>query len=117
VVALEDEADGLVPEGREPLLAPLEDVLAVEEDPAAGRDVEGAEEVEEGALARAGGAGERDELPLRDLEVDPAEHVEAPIAHEVGLGEPLDPDERSGHGAHSALRPSTGRSRAALVAG
>ena len=56
VVALEDEADGLVAEGREPLLAALEDVLAVEADPAAGRDVERAEQVQEGALPRAGRA-------------------------------------------------------------
>ena len=89
-----------------------------EEHPPPRRHVERPEEVEERALPGAGRAGERDELAVRDVEVDPAEHLEAPVAHEVGLREPLDPDERlGGRGAHSALRPSTGRSRAALVAG
>ena len=84
-MALEDEADGAVAE-----LGDLRVVHREHERPSksispGGRRVQRAEHVQEGALARAGRADQRDELALLDVERDAAQHVDALAVQEVAL--------------------------------
>src|SRR5690606_28013422 len=64
--------------------------LAFEIDLPRSGGIQGAEEMEEGALARAGLAQEGDHLPLAKLEIQTAQHLDASLPREpVVLGEPL----------------------------
>jgi len=68
-VELEDEADGLVADGREGGVGHLEEGLVVDVDFSMGGTVEAAEEVEERGLAGAGRADDGDEFAAVDVEV------------------------------------------------
>ena len=99
VVGLEDDPD--------PAADPVHvdaargDLLAVDDDAARVDRLEQVDAAQEGRLARAGGADQADDLVLRDVEVDPAQHLELAErlvetldldrAHAEASGQPLPP--------------------------
>src|SRR5712692_2690747 len=123
VVELEDEADLLPPVTHKVRLAAREEVLALPEDAARGRPVEGAEQVEERGLADAGGADEGDHLAGPDREACAAQDADDLGTRAVFLVELLAREERrrarravppGGGATHSAARPpARGRPRGA----
>src|SRR5262245_60075891 len=92
VEGLEDEADALVPHFGTRGAAERRDVLAVEQVLALGRRVEEAEQREERRLAAARRAGDREELALRDVEVDAVERVRLEVVGVEDLGDGLEAD-------------------------
>src|SRR5690606_12586319 len=70
VEALEDEADLAVAQLRARVVGQSAHVLAVEQVLAAGEGLQQAGDVEEGGLARARGAGDRDELAVAHVQVE-----------------------------------------------
>ena len=86
---LRDEAD---PEARRAVVA--HDVVAVRRHRAARRRDDAADDVDERRLAGAVRPEQREDLPLADLEIDLLERHEA---RGVGLGQPLDRDDRFHH--------------------
>ena len=66
MVGLEDKADFFIPDGGQFLLWEVGQFLTVEPDAAAGRGVERAEDVEQGAFAGAGRTDDRDGLAPPD---------------------------------------------------
>src|SRR4051794_40129957 len=64
--------------------------------------------MEQGGLPRARRAGDGDELPRRELHVDPVEDPPRGAAVAVGLGQPAGPQDR--HRGHGSPRPA-GRRR------
>src|SRR5207249_9179258 len=62
-------------------------VVAVEQDAATFRIVETREQARDGALARAGGAGERERLTGCEVEVEPVEHRLVALVAEVHVFE------------------------------
>src|SRR5581483_8513401 len=66
VESLEDEPDGLEPEVSELMVAELAQFLACHHNAPTIGDVEARDQVEEGRLAGAAGAHQRDECPSRD---------------------------------------------------
>src|SRR5262249_48923164 len=108
VVELEHEPHVGGPPAGERAAAELIDPVPVDGDGAASRSVEAADEIEEGRLARPGGAHERDEAARRDVEVDPVEDRDPLTSTLVDLGDAADLDE----GAHAArLKPPRPASR------
>jgi hypothetical protein len=126
VVELEDEADRPVPERRQLGAGEPGQLVVAEADGAARWQVEGADAVEQRALAGAGGPDDGHHLALADGDVDPPEHVQrAPHVHEALLQRAHLDERAAGCGrevgrlahAHSQRRPSTGRSSEAAKAG
>ena len=75
----------------------VREVLAVEPDPARGRAVEGAQEVEQGRLADPGDPHDGDQVPPLELEVDPLEDAELPLGQGVGLAQSFGPQDDVTH--------------------
>jgi hypothetical protein len=101
VVGLKDEAE-LAP-NRHSADRRIGDHLAVEEDVAVVDVDEQVDAAQQGGLARAGGADQRDRLVLGDLQVDALQH----LAIAEGLGDAFDCDHR---GAAHRTRPRSQRS-------
>src|SRR5262249_17814175 len=78
IVELEDEADVLRSPARQLAGRRTRDVAAADDHAPRGWLVEASDQVEQGRLAGARGAHEREELSARDLEVEPLQHVHAP---------------------------------------
>jgi hypothetical protein len=97
VVELKDEAEPGAAEGRQLLLLEREDVGALQQEPAGGRAVERADNLQQGALARAATPHDADGLAPLDLQVDAAQHLDGGAIFDEGLGETLNLDERCGH--------------------
>src|ERR1700728_1114416 len=76
VELLKEEADRVASQTRQLALAERGQVLSAEEDPPARRPVERAEQLQQGRLAGAAGADDRDELARGDVEVDRVEGAE-----------------------------------------
>ena len=91
----------------------MREVTPLEEHASLVRTVEGAEQVQQGALPAAGGADDADVLATLELEVDAAQglHATRVVAARHLFGD----DEGRVH--HSYLKASTGRMRAARQAG
>src|SRR5690606_8177096 len=89
VVELKDEPDVPAPIERELALRGSGKLLAAEQQPAGGRPVEAAEDVEQRRFAAARRAEEHDELALRDSEVDAAQRMHGARAAAVDLRQPL----------------------------
>ncbi|KAG1081628.1 hypothetical protein G6F40_015417 [Rhizopus arrhizus] len=87
VVELEHEADVVAAPGRQLAAAHLVDALAFDADLAAAGVVQAADQVEQGGLARTGGAHQRDEVAARDVQVDAVQHLHFLGATLVGLGD------------------------------
>ena len=96
VVELEDEADVFPAEPGQLALVVNGEVVIEKPDGAARRDVEPAEDVEEGGLAAAGGSEEDKELPREEVEVHIAQGIDFHLAHVVDLGQSPRPE----HGRH-----------------
>src|SRR5262245_44936923 len=92
VEGLEDEADALVPDLRARGASERRDVLAVEQVLALGRRIEEAEQREQGRLAAARRAGDREELAFRDVEVNTVERVRLEVVGVEDLGDGLEAD-------------------------
>src|SRR5262249_36898090 len=87
VVELEDEAEGAVAEVVAAAGGDVVDAFAVQQDAAVVGVVEGAEQVQEGALAGAGGADDAEELAGPDGEVEAGEDGDLEFVLAVGLVE------------------------------
>ncbi|KAG1393634.1 hypothetical protein G6F59_014324 [Rhizopus arrhizus] len=87
VVELEHEADVVAAPGRQLAAAHLVDALAFDADLAAAGVVQAADQVEQGGLARTGGAHQRDEVAARDVQGDAVQHLHFLGATLVGLGD------------------------------
>ena len=97
IVELEHEADVLAPEARQLRLVRAAEVVVEEVGLAARRDVESAQDVQQGRLAAARGPQEHDELRGVDVEIDPAQRVHLDLAEPVHLREAArDQHRRSG---------------------
>src|SRR5262249_16973915 len=70
---------------RERAARELVDTAAIDRDAAGRRRVESADEVEQRGLAGAGRPHERDEVPARDVEVHPVQHLDRLAAPPVAL--------------------------------
>ena len=116
VVALEDEADRLVAEAGQLLLVEGGQVAPLEEDPA-GAWASRACPARGGRCSspRPTGPVSATSSPAAISRVTSRSTSSRLPADEVGLAEPLDVEQGRRH--HSLRRPSTGSSRAALVAG
>ena len=77
VVRLEDEADLPVPHRGELLIVQGAQILPVESDRPAGGPVERADDVQQGALARTGGADDGEGFAPRDFERHIVEHSQS----------------------------------------
>ena len=75
VERLEDEADFLVADTRQLVVAQIAHLLAVQPVLAARRGIEAADQVHQGGFPRAGWAHARDEFILLDLDIDAAQCV------------------------------------------
>ena len=91
---MEDEADVLAPEQRPFLLRKTRQVRFAEKHVAAGGQVDAADEVEQGALARPAPSQQHDEFALADREIDAAQDRALAVAFPVGLRQPAHADER-----------------------
>ena len=122
MVVLEDEADHLVAEARQLRFGQGEGVAAADLHGAAARLVEGADNVQEGALARARGPRDRQRLARLQLEVDPVEDAQRlPLLELLAQPANLEP-EGPGRGAAvgtavSAHGGGASSSCAAMMAG
>ena len=85
VVELEDEAEGLVAQLVAAARRQVVDALAVEMDLALVGPVEDAEQVQQRALAGAGGADDAQELARMHLQVEAAQHFRLDGVLAVGL--------------------------------
>ena len=96
VVELEDEAHVAVAEIREAAVVEGEDVDAGDLQAAGRGPVEGAEDVEEGALADSGGPGDGQGLTGGDVEIHPLEHRQGPGPRGVDAADPTGPQDGGG---------------------
>ena len=87
VERLEDEAGPVAPQPGRVIVRQLADGLALEDDLAARRLVEPAEDLEERRLARAGRPHEGHELAGVDRQAHPAEGLDGGRTERVGLGQ------------------------------
>ncbi len=110
VEALEDEADLVAAQLREPLLLEARDLGPVDPDLAAAGLVEAGEDVHEGALAGAGRPHDGREPALRDVDVDAAQGAHGGVALAVGACEVARLDDGAARG-----RPAERRSAAELT--
>src|SRR5262249_30223521 len=95
---LEDEAELVEPETRQVFVGQARDRLVVDIDLAGGGRIHAADEVEQGRLAAARGAGDRGELAWLDIEADIAEGADLGLGERVNFGDVTDPYSL-GHGA------------------
>src|SRR5262245_13682998 len=93
MVELEYETDVAISKARPSGFRQSEYILIAEADGAGRRAVEGPHDVQERALPDSGGAEDRDDLPLRDVEVAASKNVEGAARREEILHDPADPDE------------------------
>jgi len=89
-MVLEDEADLPVAKPRELRLGERGRVLAVEHNPAAAGRLQGADDREQGTLARSAGAEDRHVLAAFQLQRHVAEHRQRLAAGGILLGDVLD---------------------------
>ena len=127
VEGLEDEADPLAPQDRQPPLAESGQVGVAERDGAGGGTVEPRGDVQERALARARRAHDRGERPARKLDADAVERDDGAVALAVHLADVAQRDRGGGgwslgspasqldHGSHSAACPAGVRIRPPCV--
>ena len=87
IEVLEDEAEAAIANEGALIGSESGDLFAREHVAAAGRPIKAAEGVHEGALARAGGAHEREKLPCFDIEADLAQRMDSDFSEVVGLGD------------------------------
>ena len=97
MVILEDEADVLVAEAGELRVGEGEWILVVQDDLAGGRAIERAEDLEERALAGAGGAEDRESFARGDAQIDAAEHRQRAGPGRVRFVEALGDEGMFGH--------------------
>src|SRR5205807_9439686 len=99
---LEDLAERLTPEARQPVLVEARQLGPGDHDRARGRSIEPREEAEEGRFPAARRAGDRADLTRLHVERDPVENREAPspareLHHEVA--------DLNHQATHNTLRP------------
>ena len=94
VVQLEDEPHVTVAERHERCVGQPRHVAVGDADRSRVRTVEPPEQVQQGALAHARGAHDRDHVAGLDLEIEPAQDVNRLRAHLVALDQGRDRDER-----------------------
>ena len=82
----------------------LSDFLSVEHDTAFARRIHEAQDMHQGRLTGTRGTEDRDELAFLEIEIDARERMDGLVAHDVGLTQTADGDER---------RHLSGRSRGA----
>ena len=70
------------------------DAVVADADRAGVRAIEAAQQVQQRALADAGGAHDRDHLAALDREDEIAQHLQPPVGDRVGLGEAGGSDKR-----------------------
>ena len=99
VVRLEDEAELVAPERREPLVVEVGQLLAGDDDRAGRRAVESGEQVHQRGLAGPGGPHDRGELAGGELEADAPQRVDRGLPLPVGAVQLCGGDDRSGHGS------------------
>src|SRR5262245_36626990 len=106
IVELEDEPDVTPPIARQSRLAPAPQILSLEQHAPARGSVEPPEQVQQGRLADAGGADERDELAGRQCDARTPEDPDDLGAGAVLLLELLRDQERRGRArvTHNAAR-------------
>ena len=104
VVELEDEADLLVAELREPVVRLREHVAAAVFYASGGGPVERAEQVEQRALARAALPDDRHHLALAHRERHAAQHLQLARLGLVRLAQPVGREQRGGVGAWESGR-------------
>ena len=119
VVELKHEAHVVAAIARQRRVVEFGELLAAVEHRAAGGHVEPAQNIEQRALAAAGGAQQHDELAGVQVEVDAPQRVHVDLAHVVDLGDlPCGENRlgaRGGGGAHGV--PSTLQWRRRVRAG
>jgi hypothetical protein len=108
VEELEDEAHALAAQPGQLVVREAVVALPVQRDAAAGRGLERADDVQQGALAGARGAHDRDELPALDAEVDAVQGAHLGRALPVDLRQLRRADDRLSHTC--SLRPDRSRS-------
>ena len=89
VEELEDEAEVCGPEPGPLSFAEAADLAAVEAQPSLARGVEGAEQVQQRALAAARGADDRDQLAGLDPHRDPVQNLHCAGAERIALANPV----------------------------
>ena len=112
VVELEDEADAVVAQAAPGTPAQREDVAPLIRDRAFVRQIQGSEDVQQGALAAAAGAHDGDELARLDGQGGAVEHAHRLAPHDVGLEQALGFQQWFTHNAgHPPAKPErpTGR--------
>ena len=87
VELLEDEADGLVAQVRQLVTAELREGTALDQQFAAGRHVECADQVHQRRLARARRAHDRGHLALDEIDIDAAQGENVLCPHAIDLGQ------------------------------
>jgi hypothetical protein len=95
VEELEDEAEIGGPEPGPLALAETADLAPVESQPPLARRVEGAEQVEQRALAAARGTDDRDQLARLDPHRDPVQHLDCPGAERIALADSVELQDRT----------------------
>src|SRR5579864_107116 len=93
VIHLENESHVPRPPVRELAPGHMRDFVAVHGDATCGRHVQAAEEVEQGGLAGAAGAHERDKVTLVYIQLKPLEHLNFFSTAAVGFVQAADADE------------------------
>src|SRR5262245_45831593 len=102
-MVLKDEADLVVAESRQLGLRQRERVLVVELNASAARAVERSKDVQEGALAGAGRAGNGQRFAALESQIDSAEDDERPIAGRKFLTEGFDEERHDGDSCRQLL--------------
>ena len=95
IVELEHETHVRGAPFRQRALGQMVDPLPADRDAALGRGIEPADQIQQGGLARARGAHERQEIALLDIEVDVMQHLDLLLAALVDLAQLRSRPERS----------------------
>ena len=93
VVHLEDEADVAGPPLGQLVGGHVRDFVAGDGDAAVRRDIEAAQQIEQGGLARAAGPHEGHEIAFVDVEIQALQHLDLFAAAAVGLVQTANLDE------------------------
>ena len=91
---LEHEADVAIAEGDEIGVGHLGDAVIADVDGAGIRAIQAAQQMQQRALADAGGAHDRDHLAALHREREIAQHLQATVGDRVGLGDAGGSDKR-----------------------
>src|SRR5213076_27495 len=98
MMKLIDEAEELTPQPRAALVVELGGFLTVQTDRSLESAFEQPHRLEQGRLARSRRTQQRDDLARRDLEIDPAQHLDGHVAlDEAALESPSGEDRRPLH--------------------